>query len=206
MSLAVSISISDNATPFVTALERDVQPSREMYQAVAEQMLPEVQRSFQSMSEREQNALKHTGFWMRMIDGTHARWTDDAAIVSMPREVAQRYFGGTITPKNGNWLTLPMRTEAVGVSARQFDDLRFVPIGNDEALLVQRDAQTLKHKKRRDGSRPATPGGMVGGLAFYLLVKSVTQSGNSDVLPDEEEFASAAKRGINYFLNLRYPG
>jgi hypothetical protein len=204
MSLTLSISISDTATEFITSLERDVQPSREMNQSVAEQMLVEVKRTFQNMFDKEENVLKSTGFWMYMNSNTFPYSTDDAAMVSMPRPVAQRYFGGTITPKAGDWLTLPLRSEAVGVSARDFNDLRFVPIGNDRALLVQKDqTQISQGRKREDGTRKEVHT-EVGGMAFYLLVKSVTQAGNSDILPSYEEFASAAKRGINYFLKLRH--
>lgn len=204
MGLSISVSISDNATPFVTALERDVQPSQELYQAIADQMLTEVQRSFQDMSEKEQNPLKHTGFWDRMVSGTVALATDQMAIVRTPREVAQRFFGGTITPKKGDWLTLPMRSEAVGVSARDFNDLRFVPLSNGTALLVQREqTQLVKGRKRKDGTRPVKGRHVQGELAFYLLVKSVTQDGDTDVLPTDEEFMSAVRRGFAYFLHMR---
>ena len=128
MSLSISISIRDHATPFVIEVGKDVTPNKELNQAVADQCLVETQRQFQNMAMQEQNPLKHTGFWNRMLSGTYATATDEAGIVRTPREVAQWFFGGTITPKAGDWLTLPMRSEAVGVSARDFNDLRFVSL------------------------------------------------------------------------------
>lgn len=63
-------------------------------------------------------------------------------------------FGAEISPKNSKWLTIPLRDELKGKSARDFS-LQFVhPKGKGYALLVQRNGSEI--------------------VPFYLLVKHIT--------------------------------
>jgi hypothetical protein len=121
--------------------------------------------------------------------------------------VAQRFFGGTILPIKGTYLAIPLRSEAVGKSPRDFNDLRFIPPANGvAALLVQREQTQISYgRKRKDGSRgPVKQGKTVSEGAFYALVRSVTQRGNDDVLPTDEEFGAAATQGIESFIKARH--
>lgn len=204
MSLTIQITQQDGAGPFVAELSEDIQPSTELHRYIADEAHYEVQQRFLALAETNRGVLGHSGFWNRMLSGTSALADETAAMVRMPREVAQRYFGGTITPQGGKtYLTIPARSEAYGKSARQFNDLRFVPFRSGAAALVQRDQTELtffKSGKRKGQIKDAKE---TGGAVFFWLVKSVTQRGNSEVLPDDETFAGAIVRGIESFLEAR---
>jgi hypothetical protein len=203
MSFSVQVTINDGATPFIQELKVDCQPSQELYQRIADQATALVQQKFRDNDDNYQSPF-HTGFWGDMRAGTFAVATDEMATVRMPRPVAQRFFGGTITPVSGTYLTIPLRQEAAGRKITTFNDLRFIPAGNGSLLAVQKDGfKTVRGRKRKDGSRPEKQEA-IGGLALYLLVASVTQRGNPDVLPDDYGFAAAAYRGISGFLKARH--
>jgi hypothetical protein len=204
MSLSILIATRNSATPFIETIGTKLRPGASLHRYIADEAMAEVQERFVSLAGSNRGTLGHSGFWNRMLSGTTALADESAAIVRMPREVAQRFFGGTIRPSGGkNWLTLPMRSEAYNVSARTLNDLRFVPLGGDRALLVQREQTQFKRVtrgKKKGEINPKSRTHIAGGLAFYLLVKSVTQQGNRDVLPTDAVFAAAAKRGIQSYI------
>lgn len=102
--------------------------------------------------------------------------------------IAQRYFGGEITPKNAKWLTLPVHPEAYGHRAREFGDLEFVPIDEGRRAMLVRPNE-------------ASPNGI--GEVFYLLVKRVTQRPDPSVMPTNAELRDdALTAGDNYLQTL----
>lgn len=113
--------------------------------------------------------------------------------------MAQRFYGGPIVAGAGGsgakWLTLPARQEAYGHRAREFNDLVFVKLRNDLAMLVQRDRQQGDTARRSITRRTAATGRTVsgqGGLVFYWLVKEVNQEADPTVLPTEDQIRTAA--------------
>jgi len=201
MSLTLRINVSDLATPRLARLEEALRDSAALNRYVADAALALTEKAFvRNAAVPNKNAWPSTGFWTRMLSGTTATADADAATVRMPGEVAQRFFGGTITPKSGkSFLAIPARMEANGKSPLQFDDLHFVPTGPDRGMLVQND-KTVKAKgarARKDGSFKTEE---VGGGVFFWLVKSVIQSADPSVLPDEADYLESALGGINTYL------
>lgn len=206
MSYSIAI-ISDMDLPrqYVEGIERAVRPNLEMHREIsAEAVVIVKQRFAEKGNEPNQHNWPSTGFWQRMIGGTIPLADEESAGVRMPREVAQRFFGGTITPVDNEYLAIPAREEAYGMSPLQFNDLRFVPFASGSAALVQRNQQTVgtfKSGKKKGERNPKTTGEKIGGGVFYWLVKSVTQRPDETVLPTEEEFTAAARRGINTYMD-----
>ena len=202
MSLTLKIETKDYASETLHRLEASLKQPQQLNQYVADSCTAITRSLFAQLGVMPNaHAWKPTGFWRRMAAGTVAVATGDAATVRMPRKVAQRYFGGTLTPTGGRkWLAIPARQEPYGIMARDFPGLKFVPLGRDRAMLVQ-ETQTVKAKgarKRKDGSFRTL---QVGGGAFYFLVKSVTQTGDKSVLPSDQAYFAAARAGLNAYIS-----
>lgn len=124
-------------------------------------------------------------FWKRMSRATRPEATAAHAAVVMPREVAQRYFGGTIRPTGGrNFLTIPARAEAYRRSARSFDDL---------VLIVFR-------RKGRGPAGALIRKGETHDAVMYWLYRKVTQKGDPRVLPTSDELAAAVMPDVESYL------
>jgi hypothetical protein len=79
------------------------------------------------------------------------------------------------------WLSIPARAEAYGKSPRLFDDLVFVLLGPDKAILVESDRSEIKI-----GKRGVKVMGSRGGLVMYWLRRKVTQSKDPKALPSRQ--------------------
>ena len=201
MSLTLTIKADDYASETLRGIDAALQQPQPLHQYIADSCTAITRRLFAELGDRpNRNGWKPTGFWQRMAFGTVAIATDAAAIVRMPREVAQRYFGGTLSPTGGRkFLAIPARQEAYGITPRDFPGLKFIPTGPDNAVLVQ-EAQTVKAKgarARKDGSFKTED---IGGGVFYFLVRSITQLGDTSVLPSDEEYLAAARSGLNAYI------
>jgi hypothetical protein len=208
--MSLSVTITDDATPFVLKLREGIRPNRSMHGYIGRAAREPVQRNFQALAGSEHNAFgaRSSGFWQRMLAGTDAVATDEAAVVRMPREVAQRYFGGTIVPTGGRkFLAIPARTEAYNKSPRQFDDLVFVVLPNGGPCLIQKaDTHRALTKGKNKGklvkADTATATHGEGGVMFWLR-RSVTQRGNEAVLPPEEVFLESAMTGLQRYMEAK---
>jgi len=126
-------------------------------------------------------------FWPRMIRETSGQATTRGGEVRLPREVAHRYLGGVIEPKNGaRALTIPVIAAAYHQRARDISGLRYYP------------------------ADPRTDGGYVGFLGrpsesgegpeiYYNLVRRARQDGQKFVLPKPEELETAVRAAIKRF-------
>jgi len=85
--------------------------------------------------------------------------------------IRQRYYGGVITPKNAKRLTIPLRPEARGKRASEFQNLyiRGKALGRDVGGSFQ---------------------------ALYALVTRVTQKADPTVLPDNEKMLRSANEAV----------
>lgn len=156
---------------------------------VAAHALPLFEQNFLRLAGTNRNAFGvRGGFWNRMLSGTKAMATTEAAIIRMPREVRLRHRGGTVRPKVAKYLAIPQAAEAYGKSPRQFDDLRIIRVGN--ALLAVRHAA---FPGRRDAVRTV-------GTVLYVLVRSATIQPRADVLPADSAVDAAALAGARAFV------
>lgn len=195
--MSTTIQIQDTATIMINGVKTAVLDREKANRAAAEGALPVVQRNFQTLAGTNVNRFGvRGGFWNRMLAGTRAGGDAAAGFVAMPREVALRFFGGTVFPQKGKYLAIPARAEAYGKSPRVFNDLRFIPFRSGARALVQREQTVLKFgRKRKDGSRKVS-GRQTGGGVFFWLVPSATIQANRDVIPTDEEMKAGALRGL----------
>jgi hypothetical protein len=192
----ISIAVNDTVTPALKRRTLRLSDARARHRAMAEAALPFFQRRFVALASSNRNAFgARSTFWNRMLSGTRATSTLLEAVVSMPREVALRYFGGTVTPKGSKYLTIPARKEYYGKSARQFSDLRFAMIGNRMAL-VQADSQRVSFKGGK-----VTRGRKTGGAVAYWLVPRANIKGDRSILPSDAEIAERINTSLRRFLS-----
>jgi hypothetical protein len=193
--MSVEIDIRDRASATLMLRARQMQPER-LHRVFAAAALPVVQRHLQGNAARNRNAFgARSSFWNRMLAGTTAEATADAAIVRMPREVRARVQGAVIRPGEGKkYLTIPARTESYGRSAREFNDLRFVQFASGAKALV-RAAQTNLGTRQE-----------AGGEVLYWLKSSVTITGDRELLPADEALRDAAVGALAGYLSRRGEG
>jgi hypothetical protein len=134
---------------------------------------------------------KPAQFWKRMSRASRSEATASAAVLLIPREVAQRFFGGTIRPKGGKkFLTIPVTREAYRRKASTFPNL---------VLIMTRGS-----KARRSGIlvRTKKNGQME---VMYWLVRGVTQKADPRVMPSKAEFQAHIAKDVDSYLTHR-PG
>lgn len=196
----VSISIVDDTTPFVQRLALALNGGDRLNRAMVNAALPVFQRHFRALAATNRNPYGvRSGFWNRMLSGTKAIANESEAVIRMPREMALRYFGGTVTPKKSKFLAIPARAEAYNKSPRDFSDLRFaiLPVGGP--VLIQNEQTRVKFRKGKGGIK-TIQGETTGGGVYYWLRRSATIRGDSGVLPTEQEIMTAVRTGLTSYL------
>lgn len=204
--MSLTIVIADAVTPLVEGAQELMTQPRLINRAAAEGALRSVRGALVERAGSEHNPFgARGGFWNRMLAGTVAGADDAAGFVRMPREVALRVHGGTVTPQQKKFLAIPARAEAYGKSPREFNDLRFVPTKGKGGggILVQNEQTRISYgRKRKDGSA-ARKTEQAGGGVFFFLVTSATIRGDRSILPSDEELMGAAVRGIRTLVSAR---
>lgn len=207
--IRIPITIEDAAGPYLKKglyfLRSQKQP---MHRAMAEGASALIQNHFAGLATTNRNRFGvRGGFWNLMLAGTKALATETAGYVLMPRAVALRLFGGTITPKRTKFLPIAARGEAYNKSPRDFNDLRFVPTASDgsKGMLVKRRRSTFSRNKKTGKTTRRREAEDNGG-AYYFLVKSATIRPNPAVLPTDEQIVLAAAEAGEVFIKNRLLG
>ena len=214
MSLTVQFQLTNTLTPALEALLR-LDDNREfLNQAAADAVRGGIQDHFQELEETnhataERLGATPTGFWATMRAGTVARADSTSGTVSMPRQVAQRYFGGTLTPQNGShYITLAAIAAAYGHRVADFPDLHFGialnPFGAFQPAMVLDEAQ--KGEGRGENRRHTGLGKeRTHQVVYFWLTTQVHQNADPDVLPTPDVMAAYAEHGageaIDFLLN-----
>ncbi|MCA1660114.1 MAG: hypothetical protein LC642_06225 [Verrucomicrobiaceae bacterium] len=147
-------------------------------------------------------------FWGRIRKSTSLASVDQsgATIAIGDPAIAQKIYGGEITPKEGKYLTLPAIAEAAGRSARTFNNLeplvRWINGSRRAIALVERAASEIKYgRARKDGSRSVThTASRLGGKVFYWLVEKVRQKKDPRALPSREKMEGALRDEAGAFI------
>ena len=136
-----------------------------------------------------------TNFYAQAARGTHFELRPNGFLLGINQVgIRQRWQGGTITPKQAKYLTIPANAEAYGKRARDFSNLVFGMTKKGQAFLATAQATTVA---RTRGINPNAgysyfkPGGSQGGKIMFWLEKVVVQAPDPDVLPTKEKFIEA---------------
>jgi hypothetical protein len=206
MSLAVTIDVSDHATPVVRAIGRALAPER-LNPVVGKAAVNAFRASLFEANRTKPNALggTRTNFYQKAGGNVHFDDVGDGVLISVNAlGIRQRVLGGTIKPKTAKFLTIPARAEAHGKRAREFgEDLVVVfgsggrPIG-----LARRWKTTLSVRRdKTTGSRIGmSKKSEVGGEILFWLVKSVTQRGDPSIMPTEAALSAAIFKDVESYV------
>lgn len=184
---------------------RDLRP---LLVVVQRRGVNELKRHF-LVRNREPNSMgwPKRNFWSREgRDNTGAGpvTAESATITVASAAIAHKLTGGTITPKRGKMLAIPLTPEAYKAGSPREGNMPGLFLiqrkgSTGRAFLATADALGAKKPKgaksmapRDNGIRPQ-----------YLLVRSVTQSADPRTLPPAEQLAAALQQEVNTFITRR---
>ena len=189
MSLAITITTSGDALAVIQAAEQTLQPAA-LRETIGLAGADVVQRHLFRLGSERPNKLggRSTGYYAAAGRSVNWRPDGDAVVVSINHiGIAQRYFGGTITPKESKSITIPAVPEAHGKRAREFPDLEFAVLGKSPALIRRKQTLVKFRRDKRTGLRRAFAGKERGGEVIFWLRRSVTQKADPSVLPTDQQ-------------------
>jgi hypothetical protein len=206
--MKVTVTIHDGATYTLTKLAEGLTNRRPLNAAVGKRGESELRSHFLDRNqEPNKKGWPAQGFWSRIRKATALATVDEtgATIAISDPAIAQKIYGGEITPKEGKYLTLPAIAAAAGRSARTFQNLepliRFVNGKRRAIALVERQATQVSFGRPKvDGTRTVKRGDEVGGTVFYWLVESVRQKKDPRALPTRETMEAALREEARIYV------
>ena len=195
----MTITVEDTATPGLQAMMARLanrQPIHAemglaVHKAVADHMLAV------KVPQKNQLGGTSTGFWLKAIRSIGGKSDGTSATVTISKPgVALQYSGGTIKPRNKQWLTIPACAEAHGKSAREMpggyakQEWLFNRMGKPFAI-AEKVAEQHGIQTR--------------GRILFWLTKSATIRPHADVLPSETTIASAAALAGERYIARAFP-
>ena len=150
--------------------------------------------------EPNKQGFPKRNFWAGIQSSTAlASVSDSEAVVAISAPaINQKVYGGTITPKRGRMLAIPLNAEAYAAGsprALNANFLRILVSKSKKVFLVENDP-TLKPKGKK-------PGMSFGGRFWYRLVPSVTQEKDPRALPDESYLYGSVMSAIRGVLDAQ---
>ena len=152
------------------------------------------------------DGYKTTRFYEKFSRGV--KWAPESGgvvVVIPPAEVngrqvglGLRVFGGTITPKTAEMLAIPISPVSYGHVTTDFQNLFLLKMTDGRAFLCQRGTQGGNRPRRTTGGKRGRPGrGSKPELQWLFVLKSsVTQDGDRDVLPSDNDLLEEAAKAF----------
>ena len=204
MGVAVTISlVSDTATPALREMMEQLTPAR--FAGRVGPKLAELTETHLAAMGSNVKGYPSTGFYEKFA--RNVRWLPQptgVAVAILPAIIngrqaglGLRVFGGTITPQTAKMLAIPISPVSYGHVPSDFPNLFL--------LKTVKGAYLCQHGEAMAGAKGQTKiargqGGNVGRrlkadlIFLFKLAASVTQDGNRDVLPSDEELLETAAR------------
>ncbi len=209
----IQINLFDGLTPTQKALLEGIRGPG-MITAASRAMAGFLRNWFAGLEETRPNkqGFPRQHFWADVRRSVQNPVVADPTFASVSithRALRQRIEGGVIRPGAGKkYLTIPATEAAYGHVAREFNNLHFGfaenKYGNLAPALIENTYQKIAFgRKRKDGTRKATPGEERGGKVFYFLARQVYQAPDPTVLPPNEQVQSAAVTGAIEFAQAQ---
>jgi hypothetical protein len=192
MSLGISISVSDYATPAVRAKLEKCSPPR--LAAILGPGLKKFTQRHLLANGPNKRGWPTTNFWARAAKATSWTSTGDGVVISINQiGVRQRYHGGQIRPVSARALTIPISPEAHGKTASDFPGA-FLLKTKKGAYLVQRgESMSAAGNTVRAKGRGFAAKRVSAALEFLFALKgSVNQKADPSVIPAAEDYRVAA--------------
>lgn len=192
MSVGLLINAQNTAGPAAKAVSRAIMPAQ-LNPVIGRSVRNSVREHLFALNGSRPNQLggRRTNFYTGAGRATQFQVLSDTHIEVSSNHVgiAQRYYGGTIKPKKGKYLTIPARAEAHGKRAREFPDL--------EVLRRGGVGEPFALARKINGQGGAKGGGEI----LFWLKKEVTQRPDPTVLPTTDVMATAVQTDTTAYTN-----
>jgi hypothetical protein len=175
---SIRIDIDERANDELDADIARLSDRRPLVAAIGKRAEVELHAHFREReSEPNERGWPKQHFWARILRGTAlASVTEsEATVLISDPAIFQKIHGGTIKPRETQFLAIPQVPEAVGRS----------PL-----VAIPRSSSSTSKKDRPPSKAKAIPL-MKDGVIWYWLVREATQQPDPRALPDEEKFADA---------------
>jgi hypothetical protein len=183
----ISIKLEkDEVTPHLRKLLKEAESNGPLAKVLGRAGANTLKKHFRSRNKTpNQLGGTRTNFWSRVAESVQSPVSRPGKIVipvSHPA-IAQKVFGGTITPKKAKNLAIPIDAQAHGKSPRVFPLLQFA---------MTRAGVKLLGLKENGGFK-----------ALYILKKSVTQDADPKALPPDAVMGRALETAGDIHLRKR---
>jgi len=183
IGIIIDLSGGEALERSLETIANQVQRPAALLKAVGHRGVNELKAHFRSR-DTIPNKLggRRTRFWRQVEKQTQSPVLvgDRTVTISINHPaIAQKVFGGRITPKQANWLTIPVDPEAHG---------------RPVAVFQQETGIKLFRLRKKGGGLSNLLAGLESGKrlkVFYVLSKGVDQERDPEALPPEDKFVDA---------------
>ena len=192
MSLSMNIEVTDTASPFLFQLEGKLLDRTGLHSYIAPQAEKLTVQYLEAIAPGRHATANRLGatptdHLLYAAQAIESGYDADAAWITFPRitGLSRAFRSFELIPLNGKkWLTIPAIKSAYGRRAREFSDLKFVPLGEDGQLaaLVQRAKSNGRF------------------IVVFWLKKQVRIEQDRTLLPSDDAYRSSAEIGARNFI------
>lgn len=184
--LRIDSDLRDTASEALNASALALRDARALHAVLGKRAELELRDHFIARGdEPNRNGWPKQNFWQDIAKATALYDADEdrALVIIADGRFNQKYYGGTITPKEAKNLALPAIAAAYGESPLQHDLTPLFRRVNGEARAI-----ALQDRS---------------GTIWFWLVRSVTQEADEEALPDEDQFVAALTEEADDFFARR---
>ena len=177
MSYGLNIRIEDTASSNLASVHKAFADGRHL-PVMARAAANEVKENFRVLGLSRHRSAAPFSFYARARGATSSGVDGGKAYVSIDHEgIGLRLLGGTVKPRKGKYLTIPVDDAAIGKRVREFTDLKWII-------------------NRRTGTGVVLQQGRV----LYALTKSTTHKPDPTVLPTTDVLQTAVTKSLDEFV------
>lgn len=180
-----------------------------LHESIAKAVADKVREHLKMRDSTHPNILggKRSHFYWHAAESVTSEATSEGAVVTIDHlGLRQRWLGGDIYPVHAKLLAIPARSEAYGLSPREFPgDLTFIKFRSGAMALVKDDTTTTTNEgggytilSAARGERRSRKRGI--GLVEYWLTDHVYQYPDPEVLPSAQEVTEAATEAVGEYF------
>lgn len=208
--MAETITIRDQASSALQRLAASLSagPRRTLMAAVGGRVRRRLQRHFRARemsgeSKRARKGWRSKHFWAGVERATAVtQISSNSVTVSIASPaLSQKIHGGTITPKRGRYLAIPLRAEAYAKGSPREWDLQATRSEN-RLVAIRSRRGSLFLAQVGDGYQAGALGGR-GIRAQYLLVRSVTQRPDPAAMPSDAALIAEVDAAAEDYITQR---
>lgn len=209
ISISIQAKGADETRAFLVSVQGELRRPTALHRALGQRLVRELKGHFQSRN-KEPNSMgaAKTNFWKTVADFTTLANADaQGAVVSIAGNTHLHIHltGGTIKPKRGTFLTIPLIPEARGQRAAEYERSSGHKLFRVGGVLMERTgegdrsivAASQPTMRTKSGYRVFNLGAQTRVRPVYALAKQAVIPKDLRALPPKEALASALQDAAN---------